>query len=134
MTDKKFNEFIKKEKGDKYLEELKSQGIKTSEQEVYVYVKDFEGYAAYKSKNELIEGDSIISEKEYNELVGKKIVKYTRGGTRQGAGRKRLFKNPKRATFEFEAETLIELKIYAKKNKRSQNEIVNEALKKIINQ
>lgn len=137
MKDDKFREFIKKEKGDKYLEELDikvQQNIDEYKNEECVYVKDDEGFAAYKPKSLVSSDDIIISEMEYNKLVGNKIEKYIRGGTRKGAGRKRIFEKPKRVTYEFEEETLIKLKDYAKKHKKSQNELVNDAVKKLINQ
>ena len=136
MTDKSFNEFLKEEKGEKYIEELDSkvqQEIEKHKDEECVYVKNNEDYAAYKLKSLISADDIIISEKEYNKLVGNKIKKYTRGGSRKGAGRRKIFEKPKRVTYEFEEETLIRLKDYAKKHKKSQNELINEAVKRLIN-
>lgn len=137
MKDKKFSEFIKEEKEKKYLEKLDKkiqQEIKSNKNEKSIYIKDSEGFAAYKPKSQISNEDIIISEQEYNELVGNSIKKYTRGGARKGAGRKKKFENPKKVTYEFEEKTLIRLKDYAKKHKKSQNELINEAVEKYINE
>ena len=136
MTSRSFNELLKEEKGEKYIEELDAkvqQEIEKHKDEECVYVKNNEDYAAYKPKSLVSADDIVISEKEYNKIVGNKIEKYTRGGSRKGAGRRKIFEKPKRVTYEFEEDTIIKLKDYAKKHKKSQNELINEAVKRLIN-
>lgn len=90
-------------------------------------VKDSEGFYTKKFEDEITEEHEIISEKEYIQLV-------RHGGSRKNSGRKKIFEKSRRVTYEFEEETIIKLKDYAKKHKKSQNALVNEAVKRLINE
>ncbi len=95
-----------------------------------VYVKDDEGYAIRKKASEVLESETIITEEEYKKIVGHDIMlKLTgRGGKREGAGRKKVYKCRKKATFELEETDVISLKEYAKKHKISKNKAIHKAI------
>ena len=122
-----------KEKDPQMYEEIQSE-VKLEREKIktkkrlgikLIPVKDSEGFYTKKFEDEITEKHEIISEKQYTQAV-------RHGGTRKNSGRRKIFEKPKRVTYEFEEETLIQLKDYAKKHKKSQNELVNEAIKKLI--
>ncbi len=108
------------EQEQKKIKTNKKHGLKL------IPVKDADGFYTKKFEDEITEEYEIISEQEYRQTV-------RHGGTRRNSGRRKIFEKPRRVTYEFEEETLIKLKDYAKKQKKSQNELVNEAVKKLIN-
>lgn len=57
----------------------------------YIFAKDNEGFVIKKKKSELLPDEQIITEEKYNELSGENYYreKFTHGGARQGAGRKK---------------------------------------------
>ena len=57
----------------------------------YIYVKDDEGFVIKKKKSEIMPDETIITKDEFEEMSGDKYVreKFTHGGKRAGAGRKK---------------------------------------------
>jgi len=55
-----------------------------------------------------------------------------RGGKREGSGRKKLYKNRVKATFDLDESDIINLKEYAKENKISKNKAIHEAIENLI--
>ena len=129
---KEHNEIIKKLKEQdperyKKIQENVENRIEKLTKSKCEYVIDPEGYYTKIPVDEITEGYTVISEQEYKDAIG-------HGGPRPKSGRKKIFKDPVKATYEFEKETLIKFRDYAKKHKKSQNELLNDAVKKIINQ
>jgi hypothetical protein len=95
-----------------------------------VYVKDDEGYAMRKEAGKIAKNETIITEVEYKKIVGHDImIKLTaRGGKREGAGRKKIYTDREKTTFELEQNDIINLRDYAKKHKISQNRAIHEAI------
>ena len=62
----------------------------------YVFVKDSEGYVFKKLVSEVSCDEKIISEKEYMKRSGLELYekKFTHGGARENAGRKKKFSLP----------------------------------------
>lgn len=67
------------------------------------------------------------------ENVAKRAEEFKkRGGKREGSGRKKLYENRIKATFDLEETDVINLKDYAKKHKISKNKALHEAINILI--
>ena len=70
--------------------------------------------------------------KDINEImenVAKRADEFKkRGGKREGSGRKKLYENRVKATFDLDESDVIHLKDYAKKHKISKNKALHEAI------
>jgi hypothetical protein len=102
--------------------------------EKFVYIKDDEGYARKKKTDEVLENETIISEKEFKEITGHEIMLELtkRGGKRDGAGRKKLYEKRVKATFDLDETDVISLADYAKRNKISKNKALHDAITNLI--
>lgn len=61
----------------------------------YMYIKDSEGFVKKIKKTEFTDEYTPISKSEWEEISGEKYYKetFTHGGSREGAGRKKLYRN-----------------------------------------
>ena len=96
----------------------------------YVYVKDPDGFVTKKLQNFVEEGETLISKEEFEQTSGIDYYKktFTRGGARNGAGRKKQYASKKRETFDLEESDIISLKEYAKRKNISKNKALHEAI------
>lgn len=100
----------------------------------YVYIKDSEGFVTKKISDQIQPNEIIISKEEFEKVSG--IEHYNknfgRGGARAGAGRKKVYTEKVKETFELEKELSNSLKEYSKEHKISKNKAINEAIKKFL--
>ena len=96
----------------------------------YVYVKDQEGYVTKKPENTVLPNEIIISRQEWEKTSGVEYYKKTfgRGGARANAGRKKIYVDKVKETYELEKSDVVSLKEYAKKHKISKNKAIQEAI------
>jgi len=96
----------------------------------YVYVKDPEGFVTKRLVDKVEADETIISKEEFEQISGIDYYKktFSRGGARQGAGRKKQYTSKKRETFDLEEADIISLKEYAKQRKISKNKALHEAI------
>lgn len=104
--------------------------------EKQVYVKDNEGYVTRKQKNQVLPDETIITKKEWEKASGVEYYKQTfgRGGKRLNAGRKKIYYDKVKETYELEKADVISLKEYAKKHKVSKNRAIHEAINLLTKQ
>lgn len=88
------------------------------------------------SADELLNEIREEAPERYNKImenVAERAEDYKkRGGKREGAGRKKLYANRVKATFDLDESDVINLKDYAKKNKISKNKALHEAINNLI--
>ena len=96
----------------------------------YKYVKDKEGYAVKLPLEKITDEYTVISKSEYDKIVGTEdeLILSGRGGARKGAGRKKLYVEKVKETYELEKNDVLSLKEYAKKHKISKNKALHEAI------
>ena len=100
----------------------------------YVYVKDDEGFVTKKPENTVLSNETLISKQEYEQISGIEYYKKTfgRGGARINAGRKKIYTDKVKETYELEKSDVICLKDYAKKHKISKNKAISQAINILI--
>jgi hypothetical protein len=86
--------------------------------------------------NDLLEEIKDTDPERYNKIVenvAKRSEEFKkRGGKREGSGRKKLYANRVKATFDLDESDVINLKDYAKKHKISKNKALHEAINNLI--
>lgn len=94
------------------------------------YVKDKDGYAVLLPVSEINDTHIIITEEEFNKIVGQKetINAHKRGGYRPGSGRKKACTKRVKITKEIPEETRELLRLFSKHNKIPENEIINRLI------
>lgn len=102
----------------------------------YVYVKDSEGYVTKKPESAVLPDETIITKNEWEKISGVEYYKetYGRGGTRANAGRKKIYTEKIKETYEIEKADVISLKEYAKKHNISKNKAIHEAINLLTKQ
>lgn len=99
-----------------------------------VYVKDTEGYVTQKLESEVLPDETIITRQEWEKLSGVEYYKKNlgRGGKRPNAGRKKIYTEKVKETYELEKADVVSLKEYARKHKLSKNRAIHEAINLLI--
>lgn len=99
-----------------------------------IYVKDSEGYVTSKPIDQVQLDEVVITKQEFENLSGITYYKqkYGRGGARANAGRKKIYIEKVKETYELEKTSVISLKDYAKKHKISKNKAISLAIETLL--